>query len=1140
MFAAAAARTVLVAASALLFLVFCIAGAAGGAANRDRTPPAPPTNLRVASATESTVQVAWDAASDDVGVTGYVVTVGREKVTVDEETYALDKLGCGVGTIVKVAAVDEAKNRSEDVSLTVATAACVDTQAPSKPTGFVQTQATQNAVMLSWAPSTDDHGVVSYGVYQGLLPADPTTEPSTVLDGLACGFTYAVWVDAVDAAGNRSARGTTYVQTASCSQPTRDTTPPAKPVLSMGPITATSADLRWQPGVDNVGIDHYNVWLGSNLVTQTKSLSYTYSGLTCNTSYSLGLEAVDAAGNKSNLTQARWTVRTAACASAPPATDTTPPAKPVLSMGPITATSADLRWQPGVDNVGIDHYNVWLGSNLVTQTKSLSYTYSGLTCNTSYSLGLEAVDAAGNKSNLTQARWTVRTAACASAPPATDTTPPAKPVLSMGPITATSADLRWQPGVDNVGIDHYNVWLGSNLVTQTKSLSYTYSGLTCNTSYSLGLEAVDAAGNKSNLTQARWTVRTAACASAPPATDTTPPSTPKNVAIVSSAPSKVALSWSASTDNVGVEAYGVSRNDVHLFDAPQVGASVTGLACGTAYSFAVDAHDAAGNQSDEATVIGSTAACSDSQPPTAPANVVTSARTATSIALSWGPSTDNVGVTEYGSYRNGTATGAGPGTTAIFSNLACDTNYTLGVDASDAAGNRSPVTTVMVSTTACPDATAPTAPTGLTFSSVTQTGGTLAWSASRDNVAVSGYDVFRDGTATASVGTTTSNQSGLTCGTSYSFVVIARDAAGNASWPAQLNASTSACPTSPSDTTPPANPVLSLGPITATSAELRWQPGVDNVGIDHYNVWLGSNLVTQTKSLSYTYSGLTCNTSYSLGLEAVDAAGNKSNLAQARWTIQTAACVASGSPPAATSGQVLFNGDLETGNDSQYSAINRYTADRFRVTGAVEGVSPRQGNYMARVECRQGEAAPWSSVLCASLAEKHSLQVGYNQAITDTYMGWSVYVPANYPWASSSMHSIMAEWHGQGSMSQAPFHFGILGNGGNAGHFFIDLHRAASGYSPVFQPAFEALSAPGMANRWINCVVRILWSQSGNGRLQFWMDGNLKYDYTGPTAPVTGENIKPIVGLYADDRTPDKKIYVDGFKVGTSYASVAP
>ena len=120
-------------------------------------------------------------------------------------------------------------------------------------------------------------------------------------------------------------------------------------------------------------------------------------------------------------------------------------------------------------------------------------------------------------------------------------------------------------------------------------------------------------------------------------------------------------------------------------------------------------------------------------------------------------------------------------TTGIFSGLTCNTNYTLAVDALDAAANRSQKTTVLVSTTACADTTPPSSPTGLAASNVTQTSLTLTWNASTDNVGVTGYDVYRNGTKMASVTSRSSSQTGLACGTSYWFGVEALDAAGNRS-----------------------------------------------------------------------------------------------------------------------------------------------------------------------------------------------------------------------------------------------------------------------------------------------------------------------------------------------------------------------
>ncbi|WGH74503.1 M4 family metallopeptidase [Tenacibaculum tangerinum] len=79
------------------------------------------------------------------------------------------------------------------------------------------------------------------------------------------------------------------------------------------------------------------------------------------------------------------------------------------------------------------------------------------------------------------------------------------------------------------------------------------------------------------------------------------------------------------------------------------------------------------------------------------------------------------------------------------------------------------------------DTQAPSAPTNLTASNVTQTTLTLSWSASTDNVGVTGYDVYRGTTKIATVTGTSASVTGLAASTTYSFSVRAKDAAGNVS-----------------------------------------------------------------------------------------------------------------------------------------------------------------------------------------------------------------------------------------------------------------------------------------------------------------------------------------------------------------------
>jgi hypothetical protein len=104
----------------------------------------------------------------------------------------------------------------------------------------------------------------------------------------------------------------------------------------------------------------------------------------------------------------------------------------------------------------------------------------------------------------------------------------------------------------------------------------------------------------------------------PPSGDTTAPTAPTALTVTGKTQSTVSLSWTASTDNVGVAGYNVYNGQ---FDGSTTSTSftVSGLACGTAYTLGVEAFDAAGNKSARSTVGATTSAC-----PTSTANLFVS------------------------------------------------------------------------------------------------------------------------------------------------------------------------------------------------------------------------------------------------------------------------------------------------------------------------------------------------------------------------------------------------------------------------------------------------------------------------------------------------------------------------------------
>ncbi len=171
------------------------------------------------------------------------------------------------------------------------------------------------------------------------------------------------------------------------------------------------------------------------------------------------------------------------------------------------------------------------------------------------------------------------------------------------------------------------------------------------------------------------------------------------------------------------------------------------------------------------------------------------------------------------------------------------------------------------------DTTVPSAPLNLAAAGTTQTSTNLSWTASTDNVGVTGYDVLRNGVVIGSTTTaTTFAVTGLVASTTYTFNVRAKDAAGNIS----ANSNTvSVTTTAASDTTAPTAPTLSASGITQTATNLSWTGATDNVGVTGYDVLRNGVLIgSTTTATTFAVTGLTAATAYTFNVRAKDAAGN--------------------------------------------------------------------------------------------------------------------------------------------------------------------------------------------------------------------------------------------------------------------------
>lgn len=436
-----------------------------------------------------------------------------------------------------------------------------------------------------------------------------------------------------------------------------DTTPPSAPATSATLSGATAARITWSAATDDTGVVSYQVYRDGVLLAGVDggTTGYSDGGLTDARSYSYTVTASDAAGNVSP--------QGAAAVVATP--DTTAPSAPTGLTASATAGQVTLGWSDSSDNVGVAGYLVARGGVPVATTTEPGYVDSGLQDATAYQYTVTAVDAAGNTS-----------AAATIGSTTLDATAPTVPTGLAAVGGNRQVGLTWSSATDNAGVTGYLLYRNGVLVATTVSTGFADSGLGELTSYAYGVAAVDAAGNVGPT--AAVTVTTL---------DTTAPTAPGSLTAKLSGTS-VALSWKAATDAGGVTSYAVLRNGVQVTTTAALTYVDTSAPQGVPTVYTVRAADAAGNVgvvSNSATVT-----VADKTRPTAPPGL-TAVPGTKKVTLTWGTSTDNVGVIGYYVLRGGVriATLAPSVLTYTDSGLTTKTTYSYQLQAFDAAGNKS-------------------------------------------------------------------------------------------------------------------------------------------------------------------------------------------------------------------------------------------------------------------------------------------------------------------------------------------------------------------------------------------------------------------------------------------------------------------
>ncbi|THF82266.1 hypothetical protein E6C55_07345 [Cohnella fermenti] len=300
-------------------------------------------------------------------------------------------------------------------------------------------------------------------------------------------------------------------------------------------------------------------------------------------------------------------------------------------------------------------------------------------------------------------------------------------------------------------------------------------------------------GKNYTFQQGTWTYDSGTITAGAPAgaiVDTTAPSAPTNVTASAKTSGSVSLSWTASTDNVGVTGYEIYRGDVKVGTSTTTTYTDSGLSASTEYRYAVKAYDAAGNVS----TASSTLAVTTDAPAASNAATIYYKRGYSTPYFHYAPTggtwTTSPGKamtasTDYSGYSVITVDlGTATSMQAVFNNGSGTWDNNGGKNYTFQQGTwtyDSGTITAGAPASALVDTTAPSAPTNVAAASASASTATVSWLSSTDNVGVTGYVIYRDGTKVGTSTTTTYADSGLAANTTYSYTVKATDAAGNLS-----------------------------------------------------------------------------------------------------------------------------------------------------------------------------------------------------------------------------------------------------------------------------------------------------------------------------------------------------------------------
>ncbi|NBI28532.1 fibronectin type III domain-containing protein [Chengkuizengella marina] len=651
-----------------------------------------------------------------------------------------------------------------------------------------------------------------------------------------------------------------------------DTNPPSIPVgLQVNRVASNYVTLEWDPSSDDRGVVEYDIFVNGSYAVSSTETKVKVEGLEPTTTYNFTVKAkdVDTISGESLPLQVTTTI-----------VDTEAPDTPtgIISVEE-THRSIHLNWNVSSDNILTVEYDVFRDGVKVVTTEETNFNDLGLEPLTFYSYEIVARDADGNESARSEI-FQVRS----GFEPGPGYT---QEIVETTPTTATFTIVP-SSGFDEVillvginGAGEAGFSLVENAVGNFETTIDVPENANLTYRYNTIVNGVATLSKFFNYTMGQLPGGIVE--------DTIAPTTPSNLTSANVTGTTVELGWTASTDNVGVVGYDVYQDGVFVDHTTTTSYQVTGLTPETVYTFTVIAKDGAGNESvaSNETTVTTGSIPVDNEAPTSPSNLISTAKSESTVDLGWTASTDNVGVVGYDVYQDGVFVDHTTTTSYQVSGLTANTTYSFEVIAKDAAGNSSTASNSLSVTTDAAPPSGGNVIVGPDFTvEIVDSGSSVTLKFTPDGVASFAdlHYIVNNGVQ-QNVGSVEQNGvweytiQGLNTGDIIDFQYTYFITFGQDSewYQYEVGSGGVTNPEPEVDTEAPTAPTnLNFTAKGETTVDLTWTAATDNVGVVSYDIYKDGILEGNTTGTAHTVTGLTENTIYTFTVVAKDAAGNES------------------------------------------------------------------------------------------------------------------------------------------------------------------------------------------------------------------------------------------------------------------------